>query len=376
MPITSFSFNDRSENWHFEEISFENFNLLVGISGVGKTKILKALEFVCRVATGGDYKLNGETWTIAFKIADQEYEWTLESSLAVFDSSRIHQVKPSTIILEEIVSKKREETITLLKRSDSAFLLNNEKVPRFRKFESAINLFSQIEIIKPIFHAFKSFIFSDILQQKHFGTRINPQEKSVNSLIPLEEFKAESIQLPTVVKAYRLQQRYSEEFSNIKQIFTKIFDSVEDIKANITKEKGGIYEYSFSLKEKTSPNWIYQWQMSAGMFRTIVHLIEISLAPSGCVIVIDELENGLGTNCMPGLTDFLLSKTSHLQVILTSHHPYIINNIPDKTWKLVNRNGGHVSVIAVNDIPQIQTESRLDKFIQLIQLSEYENGII
>jgi hypothetical protein len=75
------------------------------------------------------------------------------------------------------------------------------------------------------------------------------------------------------------------------------------------------------------------------------------------------------------LTDFILNKASHLQRLLSSHHPYIINRIPDKTWKLVTRKGGQVSVINGTDIPQLQTESSTDKFIQLTRLPEYKNAI-
>lgn len=269
-----------------------------------------------------------------------------------------------------------DKKTTLIKRSESAFLFNNEEIPGiFKKTESAINILSKIETVKKIFYTFKIVIFSDIWQQKHFGSRINPAESLVKPAAPLDKFKNESTQLPTIVKAYQLKQRYPDDFYKVKHIFTDIFPSVEEINISITKTTSGIYEFYFSLKEKTSQKWISQWEMSAGMFRTFVYLLEIFLAPPGSVMVIDEIENGLGTNCMPGLTDFILSKTSHLQLILTSHHPDIINNIPDDTWKLVKRKGGYVSVINVTDILHQQTESSFDKFIQLTQLPEYKNGI-
>jgi hypothetical protein len=65
-----------------------------------------------------------------------------------------------------------------------------------------------------------------------------------------------------------------------------------------------------------------------------------------------------------------------MQFILTSHHPYIISKIPTKTWKIIRRQGGQVSVINATDIPQLQKGSRLNKFIQLAHLPEYEDGIL
>jgi AAA15 family ATPase/GTPase len=376
MPITHFSFNDNKENWHLEEISFDKLNLLVGVSGVGKTKILKALELACHVATGGDYKLNGEDWKIGFKYADHEYEWTLKSALIKPKFSSFAPSEFAIISSEEIV---KDQNIKLLTRREtkSGCLLNDQKVPRFKNTESAINILSEVKPMRPIYEALKRVIFNEIWQQKHFAYRLNPAENHAKPPAPFEKFQEESTQIPTVVKAYRLQQRYPDEFDKIKQVFTDIFSSVEDIKVNLTKTKeaGGVYEFYFILKEKTHQKWITQWNMSSGMFRTLVHLVEISLAPLGSVIVIDELENGLGSNCMPGLTDFILNKASHLQRLLSSHHPYIINRIPDKTWKLVTRKGGQVSVINGTDIPQLQTESSTDKFIQLTRLPEYKNAI-
>ena len=136
-----------------------------------------------------------------------------------------------------------------------------------------------------------------------------------------------------------------------------------------------LYLY-FNIKERTSHDWISQLDMSSGLFRTLVLITEISLAPRGSVIVIDEFENSLGINCMPDLTDFVMSKAPLMQFILTSHHPYIISKMPTKTWKLIRRQGGHVSVINATDIPQLQKGSRVNKFIQLAHLPEYEDGIL
>jgi recombinational DNA repair ATPase RecF len=61
MQIKNFKFDDNRRYWCLEETGFDNFNLLVGISGVGKTRILKAIQNVCHFQrnatnnTGGDF---------------------------------------------------------------------------------------------------------------------------------------------------------------------------------------------------------------------------------------------------------------------------------------------------------------------------------
>lgn len=52
MKVKKFSFKNKNQNWHLENTYFDNLNLLVGASGVGKTRISKALYLICNIAQG------------------------------------------------------------------------------------------------------------------------------------------------------------------------------------------------------------------------------------------------------------------------------------------------------------------------------------
>lgn len=111
------------------------------------------------------------------------------------------------------------------------------------------------------------------------------------------------------------------------------------------------------------------------MYKTLFHLFGIALAPRGSVFLIDEVENSLGANCLPGLFERFLAISDDVQFIVTSHHPYVINNVPVDQWKLVTRNGSDVTVRSGRDIESLQTSSKLDAFTLLINSPEYEEGI-
>ena len=113
--------------------------------------------------------------------------------------------------------------------------------------------------------------------------------------------------------------------------------------------------------------------MSSGMFRTLIYIIEIMTAPEGSVILIDEFENSLGINCMSEVTDFILDHADGLQFIITSHHPYIINNIPWQDWQIVSRKGSHITTKKATEISALDTASSLDKFTQLINVLDSED---
>lgn len=44
MRIHSLKYHDKASNWKLDNIKFSDLTLLVGASGVGKTKILKAVH--------------------------------------------------------------------------------------------------------------------------------------------------------------------------------------------------------------------------------------------------------------------------------------------------------------------------------------------
>ena len=112
--------------------------------------------------------------------------------------------------------------------------------------------------------------------------------------------------------------------------------------------------------------------MSWGMVRTLKQLSELYLCKEGTVFLIDEFENSLGINCINEITTDILTSRRRLQFIFTSHHPYIINNIESKNWKLVTRNAG---VVKAQDMSKFDFgRSKHEAFMQLLQLEEFHTG--
>ena len=182
----------------------------------------------------------------------------------------------------------------------------------------------------------------------------------------MEKFKESVVNVPTVFKSYLIQQLFPNVFNEVKESYFEIFSDVQDVRVSINKESVNDYQLIFEIQEYSSSDWIPQNRISSGMYRTLICLLEIIAAPNGSVIVIDEFENSLGINCMPELTNFILDKSPDLQFILTSHHPYIINNLPWQTWQVVSRSGSSIKATKATDISALDTASSLDKFTQLI----------
>jgi predicted ATP-dependent endonuclease of OLD family len=153
MKIKSLSFKNNSQNWQIEEISFDNLNLLVGGSGVGKTSILKALYLICNVAQGKVFMLEDVEWSIKFSHLDQDYQWDLKTSS--IEKAFSIEPKQSEILDEKLARFKDGLEIEILHRTSENSKLDGEKLPKFKRTESAITLLSEEDSIAPIFKAFK-----------------------------------------------------------------------------------------------------------------------------------------------------------------------------------------------------------------------------
>ena len=379
MKIKDFSFSSDSENWYIERTHFNELNLLVEASGVGKTRILRALELICAVAKGKKSKLDDAEWIINFSHLGSDYRWELKA-LNSIDETFPSEAEQSEILYENLVEVKDSSEIAIFRRSSTESSLNNEKLPKLKKTESAIALLSEEESVAPVAEAFKRFMFNETPQQAFISVPFDPNNlrmiKGFNKKYrTFQELKEVSVNAPTVFKAYFLQRLFPDEFKKVQDAYIEIFPNVEEIRVEVKPGSGNQYRLLFEIKENGLDNWISQSRMSSGMFRTLIYLIEILLAPEESVIIIDEFENSLGINCMPELTEFILERSPELQFILTSHHPYIINSIPWTNWQVISRVGNNITARKTTDIPELETASSLDKFTQLIDLLEFEGEV-
>jgi predicted ATPase len=386
MKIQSFKFSNHKENWHIQEVKFEELNLLVGGSGVGKTRILRALNLICDTAKGVNRNLDDLEWSINFSHLGQNYRWELRSSsiknkemfryLSQFDKTEIvYELEKTEIVYEKLVQYNDDSETEIFLLSPSKSKLNNKDLPKLKRTESAIAILLEENLIVPVGEAFGRLIFNfETAQNYTFMVDANDRPPMVLPKDFSKRFDKTqySTRNPPVLKAFYLQKFSPEIFNKIKEYYIDIFSEVKDVRVGSKRNSDGDARLFFEIQENGLEDWIPQERISSGMFRTLIFLVEVITAPEESVILIDEFENSLGINCMAELTDFILDKSSDVQFILTSHHPYIINNIPWKTWQIVSKYGNEVRVRKASNIPALDTVSSLDKFTQLINLLDWE----
>ncbi|QSQ21272.1 ATP-binding protein [Pyxidicoccus parkwayensis] len=390
MLLKTLTYQDKTSGWTLQNLELDRFNLLVGASGVGKTRILQAIREIRATAylrnqetrglvgTGSDVAIR---FAIKFEHEGQTYAWEFESEPRNSDPS----AEPSQHYLTPVRTIVTRERLTgsdsgvLIDRDSERFLFLGHELPLLRRSETALALLDE-----PRIQQVRRALIYQLLDDRRTDIVERYSEASLqaalNKLESLEQLRALTLSR-VETKAFLLQERFPAQFERIKELFIEIFPSVEDV--SVTKTSFGslpssadvLIHLDFELKERGVPARFRSEDLSSGMHRTLTHLIELWLAPVGAVVLIDEFENSLGVNCMGPLTEFIQSRASELQFIITSHHPYIINKIPKSHWKVVRRKGSVVTVTPASEIKALQGASAQDDFTRLLNSPEFEEGL-
>ena len=373
-------FENYTTGQKIEKITFDKLNLLVGCSGAGKTQILKTLSsyivtasrdpvlssiqfegyfklefsmFLPKINDDDDFKEREVSWEIRTEkmenIVSEPYRLAYgvsEEILFVDGEEVIHRTKDTLLI-----GKEKNATISPEQSAISVF-----KVPKAVSYIS-VGLFSVVPYYYQM-SALDDVAKTEVEQIRNRIARLN-EANYFSSKIPIQVFFTFYSSLMQIDLVKKYDQFLFEKFLSRLQ---DIFPSIEDLKIDFLENTN---YYTLFIKE--NDKWIPKESISSGMLKSIYILVAISFNLSSTVVLLDELENSLGVNCLDEITDYIVDKAEgNTQFILTSHHPYIINHIPEKYWRIVSQNNGIISSKKANDVGIGTVGNRQDKFFQLI----------
>lgn len=369
MKIHAIEYKNEATGLEIAKTTFEPLTLLVGVSGVGKTLILRSLYKMVQWmsdrkprgldAWGDKFSTNAQ-FRMEFMIDDKLCQWGFKTRPVGWSSSQISQLSLTEEKLfidgEEIFNRHDEvvemagysnlpsispdRSVLSIFKTEKRILRINEQLKQVFLFESDPDLNNYITANN--FQSLREYV------QSNYQWFIN--DATVNSLAKL------------AVIAY-VRPDVLEE---VKASFTHIFPTIEDIKAEVV----GDY---VMLAIKEHGVWIYQNDISCGMLKTLAHIVNFRILPTESVLLIDELENSLGINCIDSVVEELIAGRRDLQFIVTSHHPYIINNIPSSCWKVVRRKGAVITAVPAQDL-DIGVSSQ-ESFFQLMNALNFNGSM-
>ncbi|MBF0477532.1 MAG: ATP-binding protein, partial [Deltaproteobacteria bacterium] len=170
---------------------------------------------------------------------------------------------------------------------------------------------------------------------------------------------------------YYLSKKFSDVFRLICQDFFDIFAFVKDARVKdlskvALKFRGPLPVPVFCIKEAGVSEWIPAGKLSSGMQKVLLILTDIHTLSDGCIYLIDEYENSLGISAIDFLPEILSRIDKKVQYIITSHHPYIINDIVADNWLVFHRQGSEVTIRYGEENIKWFGKSKQQRFVQLI----------
>lgn len=367
MKILSYKYMDAPDKgWRISKVDFKNLNLIVGISGSGKTRLLNTISNISSVVRGKINKTGG--WHVKFQIDNVIYDW----EISIKQASEIGVY----VDYEKLSINKDGDTKEIAVRSEGILTFDGKQLPKLSNDESVISLFKDEDAIKPLYNGFDLFI------RREFSIQ-SLQEAAQNHLISFEKkktFKSDD-DLKALIKIDSLNDRLDvlcNSFPNIFKLicdyFIAVFPFIKRVEIKRMESPFGTVPI-FCIKEHNVDKWIPLGELSSGMQKVIFMITDICSLPEGSIYFIDEYENSLGLNAINFLPDFLTESKDRIQFFITSHHPYLINNIPVSNWYVCYRKGEEISIKYGNELTERYGTSKQKAYINLINDTIYAEGI-
>lgn len=349
----------------------DDITLLVGLSGVGKTQILNAIEYSLKLAVNKNLRLEPYNTTLCFQIGEEVYVWSYriqqDHTEDIFESKEIKYF----FAYEKLQNIKGD--ILMQRTPDTIQVTGYDKVPTPKKDESLLVQYSEDAFVKPIISEMLKLYPIEIemdvrgaIAQESFNmfkAKIKESFKE-NEKQPFEKFSHLPVPLKIYITKEYYPQMYAQIFSAVNELFMEInsIDIVEDPDREI-------YMVAIDVYGKR----LLQHEISNGMLKTISYIVELITMSKNSLVLIDEFENGLGVNCIDVLAELLLGERRDLQFVITSHHPKIINQISNKKWKIIERDIATVKNFTAEEYGIMHSQH--DAYFNLINRWEFEGKI-
>jgi hypothetical protein len=315
---------------------------------------------------------------VVFEINNIVYNYKLD--VVISDKS------PNEIIIgyEALI----KEGIELYKRENSSILWQGQDMPKLSSEIACFSLLKNEETINPIYMSMKRIVarrFSGDELNKNFQAGSFTLPDIPDSSIPAHIRTIGDLAVSTAPSDFHSRMNilkhidlpgYGKVISLIKTAFPFVVDA--DIR-NTSQVLPGIptpvHIPVFCIKEKNISTWIPCNDISSGMQKLFLLILDTYLLQDSGILLIDEYENSLGINAINFLPDLINNISHNCQFIITSHHPYIINTIPVELWKIFHRDGVNVHIIDGSILKEKYSKSRQEYFVQLINDPLYTRGI-
>ncbi|MCH8041516.1 MAG: ATP-binding protein [Nitrospinae bacterium] len=355
-------------HWKILPINLKAVNLIVGASGSGKSRFLNTFTHFCEFITEEKEFYEGR-WEVHAEAGGFLYKWEVES--------KKHSSKENEIFRELLTRESPNgPKINLIIRTSKSFKFNDKEMPKLRRDKLSVSLLKEEDDIAPIFSVFSKYLRRDFqgdsLTQASslmpLPAQFNKKSKS-DVDVKFENIWKEGHSLSSTL--FILHRFFPKVFSSIVDSYKEVFPIIQEIKVDPHADPDApVFPNKILpvalVKEKGVSEWIPISQLSSGMKKVLLIITDIITLPKESIYMIDEYENSLGINAIDFLPQFILDKGKDIQYFITTHHPYLINQMPIKDWLVFHREGSTVKNKSGIELEALYGKSKQQAFVQLI----------
>lgn len=315
----------------FESISFEipNFALIIGYNGAGKTNLLTAIRFISLLTSGKQIDAVLET----LNILPTEFFHNNENLPAEFNldlNIKSKSIKysfeitklPNSVGLsvgKEVLLVQNEEILRRESNLSITIKKNNDNVPNqpIVNNQLAISVIEGVQIVTEIKDWLSKIIvdtFEPILL-KTYGSPAKSQGSLSNNLAE---------------RLYYLKNNKMDVYNEVINVFKKMIYGLESVDVEVNPNGTLILKF----KEQDVSKEYRSYSASNGNLRTMGIVLALYGEPKPSAVFIDEIENALHPSRIHSVIQTLKYLTqqeqNHLQVIMTSHNPILLDYVDSK----------------------------------------------
>lgn len=250
-----------------ERVNFnQDITLLVGLSGVGKTQILNAVEYSLNLAVDKDVIMRPYRVGLGILVHDDEYEWFYEINEIGKDELIINEESGYEFSFEKLLCNGK---IIFERKNEKVSVIGYDKVPQPKKDESLILQYSEDENFENLISGIRKLYSVEIELAVRGGIRSESFSRLKSKVIDTikneknVDFKAFS-HLPVALKLHIAKRYYPELYIKIFEAVKELFIEIEDIDV----EEDSIREM-YLVSVQVYGKKLLQHDISNGMLKTI-----------------------------------------------------------------------------------------------------------
>ena len=372
-------------------ISFGTFTVLVGGNASGKSNLIEALRLLCWMAQGQklsslQYEINNNHSIFRGLTKDLFHFYSAHPKFSLICSFENEKVK-SNAQLSISIGIRNERDLHIedesLESNEYGWLYKtaNPSEKDFTEIYVEYNNFSRGGRKPQIKCSDQLGVFTQIITEG----RISEKHKKANKTIPkVAGFAEQALSYisfldprPSAMRGYSFagEKRLASNGENTSAVLynlitetdlpkSKILDfirslpgqEISDINFIVTERKDVMVQLteSFPNHEKKVDATL----LSDGTLRILSMAAALYSAPSGSMVVIEEIDNGVHPTRADGLLQniYSIAQERKLQIVISTHNPALMNAVPNSVLKDVvfcyrDPNSGSSKLKALGEIP-------------------------